>query len=154
MKKYLIIFLTFIILAVPNLTTAQEYTVHDGPSNLEAEVENEGNYTENEEGNYEIEYTETRAELDPSIFENIDTEETMEDKYQLPGYLNYKSWQFWFLLIILFTIFFILIRLLKNLSKINIEIRRHENYLREVKVKKRPKISEKDEILYSEPNDE
>ncbi len=113
---------------------------------MKEEVENEGEYI----------YVEKRDKLDPGLFENIieSDEEKIENKYQLPGYLDYKSWQFWFLLIILLTIIFVLIRLFRKLSKINTEIKRHENYLKEIKTKKHPQVTEKDEIFYSEPNDE
>lgn len=155
MKKYLIIILTFLIFSRPSLILAQEYTTYDGPSDSENEIENEGNYTEDEEGNYEIQYIETRSELDPSIFENIEgSEEEIKEKYKTPEYFNYKSWQFWFLILILFLILFILIRLFKKLFKINKEIKRHENYMKEIKTKKKKKISEKDEIIYSEPQED
>ena len=147
MKKIILTILTLIILSTgASFAFAQEYTAYDGPSDLEEEVENEGEYI----------YIEERDELDPGLFENIieSEENKIEKEYQVPGYLNYKSWQFWFLIIILFSIIFILIRLFKKLSKINIEIKRHENYLKGVKVKKLPQVSEKDEILYSEPSDD
>jgi uncharacterized protein YxeA len=147
MKKTILTILTLIILNTGTpFVFAQEYTAYDGPSDIEEEVENEGEYI----------YVEERDELDPGLFENIiEAEENeIEKEYQVPGYLNYKSWQFWFLIIILLLIIFILIRLFKKLSKINTEIKRHENYLKEVKVKKRPQVSEKDEILYSEPSDD
>lgn len=147
MKKYLLIILSIIILNTGlSFALAQEYTVHEGPSDLEEEVENGGEYI----------YIEERDELEPGLFQNIiDTEEDkIKEEYQIPGYLNYKSWQFWFLAIILFLILFTLIKLFKKLSKINTEIKRHENYLKEVKTKKRPQVSEKDEIFYSEPSDE
>lgn len=153
MKKYLIIILTLLILTEPGLSLAQEveadpeseveYTVHDGPSDIEEEVANEGEYI----------YIETRDHLEPGLFENI-IKEKEENEKQLPGFLNYKSWQFWFLLIILLAIVFVLIRLLKKISKINMEIKRHENYLKEVKVKKHPQVSEEDEIIYTEPQDQ
>lgn len=154
MKKYLVTILVLLILIKPNLGLAQEYTAYEGPSDTEAELENNGEYEENDDGTYEINYIETRDELDPSIFENLESEdeENIENQYQIPGYLNYKSWQFWLLIIILFLIIFILIRLFKKLSKINAEIKRHERYLKNIKTQKRPQISEKDEILYSEPD--
>ena len=147
MKKILITILTLIILNTGlSFAFAQEYTVHDGPSDTEEEVENEGEYI----------YIEKRDGLEPGLFENIieAEEEKIEEEYQVPSYLDYKSWQFWFLIIILFLIIFVLIRLFKKLSKINTEIKRHENYLKEVKIKKRPQVSEEDEIFYSEPDDE
>ena len=154
MKKYIIIILSFILLSGSSLALAQEYTVHEGPSDLQEELENQGNYQENEEGDYEIKYIETREELDSNLFENIGEDEIIETKYKIPGYLNYKSWQFWFLIFILLLILYILIRLFKKLSKINKEIKRHENYLQEVKTEKRKQVSEKDEIIYTEPHDE
>ena len=145
MKKIII---TIVLLSILGTGTcfAQEYTVHDGPSDIEEEVENGGEYI----------YVEERDELEPGLFQNIiDTEEEkIKEEYQIPGYLNYKSWQFWFLIIILFLIIFILIRLFKRLNKINSEIKRHESYLREVKTKKHPQVSTEDEIIYSEPHDE
>jgi hypothetical protein len=147
MKKYLIIIILIVlILTGPSLSLAQEYTIHEGPSDLEEEIENEGEYI----------YIEERDELELGLFENIikAEENKIEKEYQVPNYLNYKSWQFWFLIFILFSMIFVLIRLFKKLSKINTEIKRHENYLKELKVKKSPQISEEDEILYSEPEDE
>ncbi len=145
-KKIILIFIITLFITNTSLVIAQEYTAHEGPSDLEEEVENEGEYI----------YVEERDELEPGLFQNIiDTEEDkIEKEYQIPGYLNYKSWQFWFLIIILFLILFILIRLFKKLSKINTEIKRHENYLKEVKTKKHPQVSIKDEIIYSEPHDD
>jgi len=166
MKKYLIIFLTLLILTGPSLAfltsvasaeeVAQEYTAYDGPSNPEEELENQGNYTENKEGEYEIEYIETREKLDPNLFKNIiqTPEEIIQNSYKIPQYLNYKSWQFWFLIFILILMLYILIRLFKKLSKINLEIKRNENYLREIKTNKKKQISDQDEILYSEPQDD
>jgi hypothetical protein len=148
MKRYLLIILSIVILSTgPIFVFAQEYTVHDGPSDIEEEVENEAVYI----------YVEERDELEPGLFENIVDDQKnkeTEDEYQIPGYLNYKSWQFWFLLIIFSTIILVLIRLVKRLSKINTEIRRHENYLKGIKTKKLPQISEEDEIIYSEPQNE
>ena len=144
MKKYLIIILALIVLTGPCLVLAQEYTAYDGPSDIEEEVENEGTYT----------YIEERDELEPGLFNNIIEEEESEEEYQIPGYLDYRSWQFWLLLIILSTIVLVLIRLIKNLSQINLEIKRHENYLEDAKVKKNIPISEEDEIIYSEPHDD
>jgi len=140
MKKIIIIILTLIILNT-GICFAQEYTVYNGPSDIKEEVENEGTYT----------YIEERDELEPGLFQNIiNSEEKIEDEYQIPRYLNYKSWQFWFLIIILFSILSVLIRLFKKLSKMNNEIKRYDDYLQEIKNKKHPQVSSEDEIIYSD----
>jgi hypothetical protein len=107
MKKYLIIIiLILLILTGPGLSLAQEYTIHEGTSDLEEEIENEGEYI----------YIEERDELELGLFENIikAEENKIEKEYQVPNYLNYKSWQFWFLIFILFSMIFVLIRLFKK----------------------------------------
>lgn len=147
MKKILITIIALIVLNTgASFTFAQEYTAHEGPSDIAEEIKSEGEYI----------YVEKRDRLEPNLFKNIieAEEEKIEKEYQVPGYLNYKSWQFWFLIIILFLIIFVLIRMFKKLNKINTEIKRHENYLKEIKIKKIPQVSEEDEIFYSEPEDE
>jgi len=148
MKKTIIIILITLILGI-GTCSAQEYTIYEGPSDIQEEIENEGSYQQDEEGNYEIQYIETRDELEAGLFEKIINSVVNKNGEIKYNYLDYTSWHFWFLIIIILLIIFTTIKFLKQLKKINKKIQRQDNIISEQKKLLNPEeIKEEDEIIY------
>lgn len=148
-KKIIFISIIALFIANTNLVIAQEYTVYDGPSDIQEEVENEGNYQQDEEGNYEIQYIETRDELEKDLFEKIINKVENGNGEIKYNYLDYTRWHFWFLIIIILLIVFTTIKFIKQLKKINKKIQRQDNIIsQQKKLIEINDIEEEDEIIY------
>ncbi len=148
-KKIIFISIVALLIANTNLIIAQEYTVYEGPSDIQEEIESEGNYQQDEEGNYEIQYIETRDELEAGLFEKIVNSVENKNGEIKYNYLDYTSWHFWFLIIIILLIIFTTIKFLKQLKKINKKIQRQDNIISEQKkLIETNDVKEGDEIIY------
>lgn len=138
-----------ILILGAGICSAQEHTTYDGPSDTVTEIENEGNYQQDEDGNYEIQYIETRDELEEGLFEKIINKVENGNGKIKYNYLDYAHWHFWFLVIIILLIIFTIIRFTKKLKKINRKIHGQDNIMsQQKKLIEINDIKEEDEIIY------
>lgn len=142
MKKIskITLFLIIILIIINSyIANAQEYTVYDGPSDIEEKIINQGNY----------QYIEERDELKPNVFQEIMDSELSNEFLKISDFLNYKKWQFWFLLGTLFLIFLILIRLFIKLSKMNKKLEEYKKHFKKNAIEQDLELSKDDEVIYS-----